>query len=322
MRSGFSLRVQRRWLLGAACLAAAFLIRPVQDRIDASLSDSSVDPDLLYFSSSSLVRALALGYDGLVADIYWMRAIQYYGRREEAARRQVPYKNLPALLDIVTTLDPKMLDVYRAGSIFLAEPKPIGAGQPLEAIRLLDKGISLQPQEWRLRFDKGFTCFWYLKDFKQAGEVWLEASRIAGAPPWMEALAARGLSQCGAIETAKDLWRRQLENSARADVKENARNHLASIQVDEDLWTLEFFLEKYAAAHGDAPPGLESLVAARFLTYVPKDPSGVPYHYDPATGAVRLSAESKVRYIALPYAYRETFRDRLGRLYDSRIRQQ
>ncbi len=311
-----SLRGARRaWLLCAGCLIAAALIKPVQDRIDARLNRPSIDPDLLYFSSPGVVKAMALGYDGLVADFYWMRAVQYYGRRDEADRRLIRYKNLPAFLDIVTSLDPKMLEVYRAGSIFLAEPLPVGAGWPLEAIRLLEKGISNLPQEWRLRFDEGFVYFWHLQDARRAGEIWLEASRVAGAPPWMESLAARGFSQGGEMETAKDLWRRQLENSTREDLRDNARNHLATIQVDEEIWTIEFFVEKYAAMHGSPPVRLELLVRPGYLARVPKDPSGVPYAYDPATGAVSLSPDSRVRYLKLPFDYRDKFKAKLAQLY-------
>jgi len=306
------------WLLVAACLAAAWLIRTAQDQIDARQNRSLVDPDVLYFSSPRAVKALALGYDGLIADVYWMRAIQYYGRRDEAARRQVRYKNLPALLDIVTTLDPRMLDVYRAGSIFLAEPEPLGAGEPLEALRLLYKGVSLRPLEWPLRFDQGFVYYLYLKDYRRAGQAWLEASRVEGAPPWMEGLAAHGLSQGGDVETARYLWRRQLEGSARADVRDNARNHLASIQVDEDISTLEFFLDKYAATHGAAPARLEDLVRAGFLDHVPLDPSGVPYQYNSATGAVTLSSASRVRYLEMPDNYRKTIKDNLARTFTAK----
>ncbi|MGA2263398.1 MAG: hypothetical protein ABSH28_18430 [Acidobacteriota bacterium] len=270
------------WLLVAACLAAAWLIRTAQDQIDARQNRSLVDPDVLYFSSPRAVKALALGYDGLIADVYWMRAIQYYGRRDEAARRQVRYKNLPALLDIVTTLDPRMLDVYRAGSIFLAEPEPLGAGEPLEALRLLYKGVSLRPLEWPLRFDQGFVYYLYLKDYRRAGQAWLEASRVEGAPPWMEGLAAHGLSQGGDVETARYLWRRQLEGSARADVR------------DEDL------------------------VRAGFLDHVPLDPSGVPYQYNSATGAVTLSSASRVRYLEMPDNYRKTIKDNLARTFTAK----
>jgi tetratricopeptide (TPR) repeat protein len=304
----------RRLAPAAIMAVAALLIVPVQNRLDAGLPHSSVDPDLLYFSSPPAVKALALGYDGLLADIYWMRAIQYYGRRDEAQRRQIPYKNLAALLDIVTTLDPGMIDVYRTGSVFLAEPEPVGAGQPQKALELLDKGIAAHPRDWRLPFDKGFVHFWYTRDYREAGRAWLQASRIEGAPDWLAALAARGLSQGGAIEVARELWRRQLESAGRADLKENARNHLASIQVDEDLWTLEYLVEKYAALRGALPRSLAALVAAGWIRTVPKDPSGVPYAYDPSIGAVSLSSASKVKYIALPYDYRDPFKARLARL--------
>jgi hypothetical protein len=317
MKPRFRLSAWRRWLPGIAFLAAASLVKPVQDRMDALRPNDAVDPDLLYFSSPGAVKAMALGYESLLADAYWMRAIQYYGRREEAARRRIRYKNLPALLDIVTTLDPQMLDVYRAGSVFLAEPDPIGAGQPLEAIRLLDKGISQLPKEWRLRFDKGFVYFWYLHDYRNAGQTWLAAARLEGSPPWIEDLAARGLSQGGAVDIAKDLWLRELEDSTRADVRENARNHLAGIQVDEDIWTLEFFLEKYAATHGARPPTLDGLVQTGFISFVPKDPSGVPYDYYAPGGAISLNSSSKVRYVALPDDYRQIFMNRLSAWYES-----
>jgi tetratricopeptide (TPR) repeat protein len=306
----------------AGFLGAALLIKPVQDRLDSRLPRDPVDPDLLYFSSPPVVKALALGYDSLLADIYWMRAIQYYGRRDEAARRQIRYKNLPALLDIVTTLDPKMIDVYRAGSIFLAEPDPVGAGLPDAAIKLLEKGISCQPQEWRLWFDKGFVYFWHVKDFNQAGRVWLEGSRLKTAPRWMEALAASALSRGGAVDIARELWRRQLEDSTREDVRVNARNHLASIQVDEDIWSLEFFVELYAGRNGSLPPRLESLVLGGLLRYVPKDPSGAPYEYEPSSGKVRLGPDSKVRYLALPYDYRESFRARLAQQFGTKRKPQ
>ena len=120
------------------------------------------------------------------------------------------------------------------------------------------------------------------------------------------------------MDTAKQLWQQQLENSTREDVKDNARNHLASIQVDEDLWTLEFFLGKYEEIHGAKAAHLEELVRAGFLKFVPRDPSGVPYQYDPATGEVHLSPDSKVHYLALPYDYRTDFLKSLAALWASR----
>ncbi len=302
------------WFLLGACVAAAFLVKPVQEQVDARLKSRSAGPDLLYFGSPAAVKRMSFGYESLVADVYWMRTIQYYGRRDEAARRAIPYKNLAALLDITTTLDPKLLDAYRVGSVFLGEPEPVGAGQPQAAIRLLDKGMAQHPGEWRLPFDKGFVYFWYLKDFVKAGEVWLSVSRMPTAPAWMEGLAAMAMSRGGAVETARALWQRQFQESDRPDVRTNAWNHLASIQVNEDLWTLDFFLEEYARKYGEFPAKLEDLTAVRLLPVLPRDPSGSPYLYDRGSGKVQLDPSSKVRYLKIPFDYKDEFRRKLARL--------
>ncbi len=301
------------WSLAGICLVAALLIKPVQERVDRSLMDRPTDPDLLYFNTPAVVKRMALGYESLLADVYWMRAIQYYGRREEAARRPVRYKNLAALFDITTTLDPRRMDVFRAGGVFLAEPEPLGAGEPEKALRLLDKGISSHPEEWRLRFDKGFICFWFLKDFSKAGEVWLAASRLPTAPPWMEGLAAMAISKAGAVETARAIWQRQYLESDRADIRSNAWNHLASIQVNEDLWTLEFLLEKYKEKNGSLPVRLEELTHAGFPPHATKDPSGTPYLYDRTSGTVRLDPATRMRYLEVPFDYKGVFLEKLAR---------
>ena len=300
-------------LLCVVSLGGLLLAVPVQDRIETKLQERPPDPDLLYFNTPSSIRALALGYDSLIADLYWMRTIQYYGRRDEADRRTVRYKNLSALLDITTTLDPDLIDAFRAGSNFLAEPEPIGAGQQEEAIKLLDKGIGLHPEEWRLRFDKGMIYFWFHKDFQKAGQIWLEAFRVNGAPYWLEPLSAMAFSKGGQIDAAIALWQRQFQESSRADVRENAKNHLVSFQVAEERWGLEYLIEQYRLKTGSRPAGFDDLVRAGSLRGVPVDPSGVPYVYDPSNGEVRLSPETNIRYLEVPEIYKESFLNKINR---------
>src|SRR5215208_5774851 len=110
--------------------------------------------DPLYVTSGQTVRHLTVGYSMVAADLYWIRAIQYYGGvklRIESERRagtapdrsaQSDYSLLYPLLDLTTTLDPRFNIAYRFGAIFLAEPYPRGAGRPDQAIALLQKGIA------------------------------------------------------------------------------------------------------------------------------------------------------------------------------------
>ena len=98
------------------------------------------------------VRRLTRGYNALAADLYWIRAIQYYGGAKRRLRtlqaagaadasRAPDYQLLYPLLDLTTTLDPRFNIAYRFGAIFLAEPYPGGAGRPDLAIALLEKGL-------------------------------------------------------------------------------------------------------------------------------------------------------------------------------------
>lgn len=294
------------WICGGICLICALLIRPAQDYFQARSGDPGQEPDILFFSSPALVKKMALGYDSLFADFYWMRTIQYYGRREEAGKRKIRYKNLSTLLDITTTLNPNLMDAYRSGSYFLAEEDPVGAGQPQEALKLLDKGIRAHPQEWQLWHDKGFIYYWYLKDFKAAGETWLQAGRIPGAPHWLPSLAAVSLSKGGAIQVAIALWQQQYQQSTRANVRENARDHLISFQVAQEIWNLESLVRQHKNLHGSFPPSLKKLAQGQVHKYSIVDPLGTPYQYDPQTGAVQLGPETKVRYLRVPEIYRES----------------
>ncbi len=308
MKTDGTERTKHGWVCCCVFLVCAALIKPVQDRLESRLGKPGQEPDLLYFSSPAVVKKMALGYERVLADFYWMRVIQYYGRRDEADKRPIRYKNLSTLLEITTTLDPGLLDAYRAGSLFLAEPDPVGAGQPQEALHLLDKGIHAHPQEWKLFYDKGFIYYWHMKDYKAAGEIWRAGSRISGAPHWMEPLAAISLSKGGAPEVAIALWERQYRDSSRADVRENARNHLISIAVAQDIWSLESLLEKYRTKTGSFPQTLEDLVRGRKGRYRIADPLGAPYQYNPVTGAISISPESKVRYLYVPDSFKSQLR--------------
>src|SRR5437879_6988280 len=74
--------------------------------------------EVLYIQSPRLVKFLSLGYTGLAADIYWTRAVQYFGgkRHDEA----VSFNLLAPLLNLTTDLDPHLVIAYEFGSIFLS----------------------------------------------------------------------------------------------------------------------------------------------------------------------------------------------------------
>src|SRR5579872_579016 len=122
------------WATLVAALAAQSVLRWAAGSVQAG-SAAATTP--LYVSSGKLLRDLSLGYEGLLADIYWTRAVQYYGRERLSGHPR--FDLLGPLLRITTTLDPHLIIAYRFGAVFLAEKPPGGAGQPAEALQLLDR---------------------------------------------------------------------------------------------------------------------------------------------------------------------------------------
>ena len=135
--------------------------------------------------------ASTLGFDALAADLYWIRAIQYFGGRRGCRREpRQDYDLLYPLLDLTTTLDPHFNIAYRFGAIFLAEPYPGGPGRPDLAIALLEKGLRGMPDKWEYMQDIGFVHYWWRHDYP-GGARWFEAaSQVAG-----RALVAAGRSR-------------------------------------------------------------------------------------------------------------------------------
>ena len=72
----------------------------------------------------------ALGFDAILADVYWIRAIQHFGGTRRSEGGDKSYKQLYPLLDLTTTLDPRFTIAYRFGAIFLAEPYPAARAGP------------------------------------------------------------------------------------------------------------------------------------------------------------------------------------------------
>src|SRR5207253_1133872 len=194
----------------AALMTLAIWLQHVRE---TSFALAASDDEALYLKSGSAARRLSVAYQTLAADIYWIRAIQYYGGTKrlgaaepqaavasaganvEAPRRR--YDLLYPLLDLTTTLDPRFHIAYRFGAIFLAEPYPAGPGRPDLAIALLEKGLREQPDKWDYMQDIGFVHYWWRHDYEAAAAWFQRASDVPGAPWWLRSLAANTVAQGG-----------------------------------------------------------------------------------------------------------------------------
>ena len=231
--------------------------------------------DVLYISSPKMVKRASLGFDGLMACIYWTRTVQYFGHRHFLRSRS--YNELAPLLEITTALDPRMIPAYQFGASFLAPAPPNGAGEPVRAIELLKYGIQHNPDNWHLYYDMGFVYYTELKDYKRAAQVFEQGSRVPDAHPFLKLLAAQMAEHASDYETARMLWTATYESSKESNIRQNAIEHLRSIRVDEEVTRLQEAVTRFEQRNGRIPATLWELAAAEHLRGIPVDPDGNAY---------------------------------------------
>jgi tetratricopeptide (TPR) repeat protein len=255
----------------AVCLAASV---EALRRVDRIRPRATLD-EVLYIDSPTVLKRASLGYNGLLADIYWTRAVQYFGSRHHDGAQS--YNLLAPLLEITTALDPHLLVAYQFGASFLAPRPPMGAGQSERAIQLMEYGIKNNPNDWRLYYDLGFVYYTELKDYGKAADAFARGSQVPGAHPFLKVLAGQMAQHAGDFETARTLWIATYQTSQDKLIRQNAAEHLRAVRVDQDVTNLQSAVTRFGQRTGRLPSSMAELAAAEGWRGIPVDPDGNPY---------------------------------------------
>jgi len=167
----------------------------------------------LYITSGDTVGRLALGFDAVLADIYWIRAVQHYGRDRRSRTYVDRYALLHPLIDITTTLDPYFATAFQFGALFLSEPLPNGPDRLDLGVALLEKGLRAEPTRWEYAQYLGFLHYWHSRDRQEAGRQFARAAAMPGAPVWLKPLAANMFIEGGDRAAARTV----LESLAQSE---------------------------------------------------------------------------------------------------------
>ena len=290
-------------VLVVALMAAIVRVQAARERAYPSRGD---DEATVYITSPAAVRRISVAYPTLAADLYWIRALQYYGgtkRRLASEPRQLMpppalsadpaagYPLLYPLLDLTTSLDPLFNVAYRFGAVFLAEPYPGGPGRPDLALALLDKGLRHRADKWEYMMDAGFVHYWFTHDYHAAADAFDRASQVTGAPWWLRSLAATTLAQGGDRRSSRQMWT-AIRESAEIDwLRTDAERRLLQLRALDEIDEIQRRLDAYHARTPSAELTWAALARAGVVPGPLVDPSGTAYEVTPE-GRVRLSSSS------------------------------
>lgn len=295
-------RARDRWLVVVivAGLAASFALsrrldanRPSEDPF-ASYEELYVKPDT--------VRRMSLAFNGLAADWYWLRSLQYVGRKVDAFKgdftlddmKPLGIKSLFPLLDEATTLDPQFMAAYEFGAVVLPSIDRDAA------VRLVEKGIRENPNDWRLYQHLGYI-HWQAGRFTEASEAYAAGARLPGAAKWMNAMAAQMLAHGGSRDVAREMYRRMYEEAGDEQVRTLALRRLAQIDSFDERDAIRRALADFRARSGRCPTDWREVTQALRAAGLkldangaPLDPSGFPYVLDASACDVKLDERSLI----------------------------
>jgi tetratricopeptide (TPR) repeat protein len=272
---------------------------PMQQWIDARSSVQVISEETLYFSSGKTIKAMSLGLDALVTDVYWIRTVQYFGRKLDDPNvdpnnlKDIRMDLLAPLLRVIVELDPHHLSAYRFGALFLPERDLNSAEE------LLQFGIRNNPDKWRLYQDLGYI-YWQSGQYSKAAETYDRGSALPGAMWWMRDLAGLMRIKGSSRDAARVIYSGYLE-SEDPRIKEQAVIRLKQLRSLDEIDMLNTLLSRYREQMGTCPgslrvlaPRLTPLGFALNNELMPIDPEGYEYALDTAACRVTLAPDSTI----------------------------
>lgn len=265
-------------IIGSLTLAAVF----AQTRIDAARA--TINDELLYLPNEKLLNHFTGGMDSIVADLIWLRCIQYTASELKGERG---FTWLNHMLAACVRLDPYFKDVYRYGGIFLASLR----ADDDASLRLLEQGCVQHPDAWELPYEMAMVYLLNRKDepgARDRARKYLTLSADTGhAPAFVADLVDKLRDSSDVSDTAieREMWLK-LANSDDQLLRDMAQRKLIELDLRDACRILTERAAAYARQTNARIESLEQLLATGAIKTLPKDPLGGTFFID-ADGVVR-----------------------------------
>lgn len=247
-----------------------------------------------FIPSPGLAKLGALGFDAVLADFYWLWAVQIVGHTDTDPSQYS--LELGRLIDVVTTLDPWVDHPYRFAAVWLVDKEE----SVRTANRLLQRGIDHHPDEWRNRYHLGFNHFFFLQEHQEAAEALEPAIHLEGAPAYLPRLVARLRSESADLEAAAVFLSELAAETPDPGAKSYYYGALDEIEVERSARILDRAREEYKQRHGrdiedvwdlvvGIPPILSTLPSAEPGSLPPGLRRGAKWEIDQESGRLESS---------------------------------
>ena len=164
---------------------------------DAWAPRMSLQDEVGYLPTGEFIKGAALGYDALLADVFWVRATLLFGSRFGDEDEQW-YSWLYHMIDLTTDLDPDFRAAYKYGGTMLR----VNGVFVDQSSLIFQKGMRQLPGEWYFPFGIAMNFYLHRDDPALAGAYLARAVKTGNGPFYLRNLTASMMTDGDQLETA------------------------------------------------------------------------------------------------------------------------
>lgn len=255
----------------------------------ARLPNASVETtDEEFVADPQLAQLFALGFDAVVGDLHWMRAVQIAGSLKGPVGRN---GLIGALIDVATTLDPWVDHPYRFAAVWMTDDE----AAVRKANELIQRGIEYHPDDWRGYFYLGFNHFFYLGEPAEAARVLEPALALEGSPAYLRRLVARLKSNSGGLEAAAAFLQEMARQAPDEYERAEYLKALDEIETERRARVLDAARAEFVRREHRDIARVEELVERGVLQRLPSEPHGWEWEISASSGQI-VSTYVRFRY--------------------------
>lgn len=283
-----------------------YFLSQYMEKIRPTADETWSDEDLSF--SGRQLGLIGHDFRGLMADWYWINSLQYIGYKLSKVEGDINVNDLRPLnprllypmLDSASTLDPQFMTIYSYGAAVLP------AIDKNQAVKLLEKGIVANPEDWRLYHNLGYI-YWEMKNYEKAAEVYSQGSQKENAPVWMKQMSVNMQAQGSSREFALKIYEQMYDSAEDEQTKVFALIRFQQVQAFDELDIANRLLEEQKNRNGRCVNSLKEIYPSLLKTKTLSgngflidgdgnlsDPLGTPYVFDVEKCKVFINPESKI----------------------------
>lgn len=308
-------RLLTKTVLATVILALAGITVFAQMRADAFKPQRK--DEIVYLPNQKLLMHFTAGMNSIVADLLWLRCVQYTGVEIKESHN---FAWLKQMLNTIVKMDPHFADVYRYGGIFLASIKADDSA----GLDLLQRGIVARPDVWSLPYEAAMIFLLNRRDepgSRRVAAYYLAMAVASGkAPKFVADVASTLQGEYNLDDIESEMWT-NLEGSDDQMLRDLAARKQQELQIRKNLRTLDDNVERFRQATGRQPTSLEEIIEAGFFGAPAKEAPGSLLN-DPIGGKYFLDEEGHAQNTTLLDTVRDkylnNYRDMVKRYFEEK----